>query len=69
MRAGRPCSTVEQTMTFAAPVPAQVSQRFETQRDLVGDRRQVFTLSDFAATAQGSEVATEVERARVASPP
>ena len=54
--------TVEQTMTFATPVPAQVSQRFETQRDLVGDRRQVFTMSGFSATAQGTEVPLEIER-------
>ena len=51
---------VEQTMTFAAPVPAQVSQRFETRRDLVGDRRQIFTLSDIGAMAQGSVVPIEV---------
>ena len=55
--------TVEQTMTFAAPVPAQVSQRFETERDLVGDRRQVFTMGDFSATAQGNETELQIERA------
>ncbi len=55
--------TVAQTMTFATPVPAQVSQRFETQRELVGDRRQVFTMSGFSATAQGTDVPLEIERA------
>ncbi len=53
--------TVRQTMTLANPVPAQISQRFETQRDLIGDRRQVFTMSGFAATAQGENVSVEVE--------
>jgi hypothetical protein len=52
---------VRQTMTFADPVPAQVSQRFETQRNLLGDRRQVFTMRDFAATAGGQSLPTEVE--------
>ena len=52
---------VSQTLTFANPVPAQVSQRFETQRNLIGDRRQVFTMTDFAARAGGQDLAVEVE--------
>jgi hypothetical protein len=54
--------SVQQTMTFATPVPAQVSQRFETHRDLVGDLRQVFTMSNFTASAQGTSVPVEVEQ-------
>ncbi len=53
--------TVKQTMRFAAPVPAQVSQRFETQTNLLGDRRQVFTLGEFAATAGGQSLSVETE--------
>jgi hypothetical protein len=52
---------VEQTIILATPVPAQISQTFETQRDLLGDRRQIFTLTDFGATAQGDALPVEVE--------
>ena len=52
---------VSQTLTFATPVPGQVSQRFETQRNLIGDRRQVFTMTNFSATADGQNVPVEVE--------
>lgn len=53
--------TVEQTLTLANPVPAQVSQRFETVRNLLGDRQQVFTMSGFGAGAGGREVDIETE--------
>lgn len=53
--------TVEQTLTLANPVPEQVAYGFEALTDLRGDRRQVFTMSQFAASAGGQEVGVETE--------
>jgi hypothetical protein len=47
---------VKQTITLTGPVPAQLSQRFETREDLVGDRQYVQTLSEITATVKGAEV-------------
>jgi hypothetical protein len=47
---------VEQTITFTGVVPPELSQKFETRQDLVGDRQYVFRLSEFAATVAGAPV-------------
>jgi hypothetical protein len=47
---------VKQTITLTGPVPDQLSQRFETREDLVGDRQYVQTLSEITATVKGAEV-------------
>jgi hypothetical protein len=44
---------VREDITFSGQVPAEVQQTFETKRDLLGDRRYVYTLSDFQATNGG----------------
>lgn len=44
---------VRQEVTFSGAAPAEVTQKFETKKDLLGDRRYVYTLSDFTATAGG----------------
>ena len=51
--------TVEQVLTFADPVPPDVTQRFETRRDLLGSRQQIFRVGDFSATAGGTGVSVE----------
>ena len=55
--------TVEQTMTFTGAVPQEVSQKFETREDLVGDRQYVQELSNFAATAGGATVTPNISTA------
>lgn len=45
--------TVRQEITFSGEPPAEVTQRLENQRDLMGDRRYVYTLTGFRATAGG----------------
>jgi hypothetical protein len=47
---------VKQTITLTGAVPPELSQRFETREDLVGDRQFVQTLSDITATVKGAEV-------------
>ena len=47
---------VSQTITFAGEAPANVTQKFETREDLMGDRQYVQTLSDFNATVRGASV-------------
>jgi len=47
---------VKQTITFTGSAPAELSQKFETREDLVGDRQYVQRLSDITATAAGSAV-------------
>jgi hypothetical protein len=47
---------VKQTITLTGAVPAELSQRFETRQDLVGDRQYVQTLSEITATVEGAEV-------------
>jgi hypothetical protein len=47
---------VKQTITLTGAVPPELSQRFETREDLVGDRQYVQTLSDITATVKGAVV-------------
>lgn len=51
---------VQQTITFSGAVPPQLSQKFETRENLVGDRQYVYDLSDIKATANGKDLAPEV---------
>jgi hypothetical protein len=53
--------TVKETVTFDS-APATLQQRFETRRDLVGDRQYVATLSDISALVKGAAVAPEVSK-------
>ena len=50
---------VKQTITLTGAVPPELSQRFETREDLVGDRQYVRTLSDITATVKGAEVTAD----------
>ena len=52
---------VKQTITFSGAAPAQLTQKFETLEDLVGDRQYVQTVSDVTATAKGASVNPQVE--------
>jgi hypothetical protein len=47
---------VKQTITLAGAVPPELSQKFETREDLVGDRQYVQKLSDITATVKGTQV-------------
>jgi Predicted membrane protein (DUF2207) len=47
---------VKQTVTFTGTVPAEVSQKFETREDLVGDRQYVQQLSEITATVGNAPV-------------
>jgi Predicted membrane protein (DUF2207) len=47
---------VKQTVVFTGTVPAELSQRFQTRQDVVGDRQYVQTLSDITATVEGAAV-------------
>jgi len=47
---------VKQTVTFTGTVPTEVSQKFETREDLVGDRQYVQQLSDITATVDNAPV-------------
>lgn len=47
---------VKQTVIFTGTVPAELSQRFQTRQDVVGDRQYVQTLSDITATVEGTAV-------------
>jgi hypothetical protein len=51
---------VRETITFSGPAPAQLTQKFETREDLVGDRQYVRTLSGITATAGGSPTTPNV---------
>jgi hypothetical protein len=51
---------VNQTITFTGDVPSEVSQRFETREDLVGDRQYVQDINDVTATAGGSPVSPNI---------
>lgn len=52
--------TVRQDITFST-VPAEVQQTFETKQDVLGDRRYVYDISGFQATAGGRPVESTVE--------
>ena len=47
---------VKQTITLTGAVPPEVSQKFETRQDVVGDRQYVQMLSEITATVKGAEV-------------
>ena len=47
---------VKQTIVLTGAVPPELSQKFETREDLVGDRQYVQTLSDITATVKGAAV-------------
>jgi hypothetical protein len=47
---------VKQTITLTAAVPPELSQRFETREDMVGDRQYVQQLSDITAMVKGAPV-------------
>jgi hypothetical protein len=47
---------VKQTIRFTGAVPAELSQKFETREDLVGDRQYVQGLSDMTASVEGAAV-------------
>jgi Predicted membrane protein (DUF2207) len=47
---------VKQTISLTGAVPAELSQRFETREDLVGDRQYVQKLSDITAAVKGTQV-------------
>jgi hypothetical protein len=47
---------VKQTIMLTGAVPPELSQRFETREDTVGDRQYVRTISDIRATVKGAEV-------------
>lgn len=46
--------TVRETVTFSGEAPAELTQRFETREDLVGDRQYVRTVSAVGATLGGA---------------
>ncbi len=47
---------VKQTVTFSGAVPSELSQKFETREDLVGDRQYVQAFDGITATAGGAAV-------------
>jgi len=47
---------VKQTIILTGAVPPELSQKFETREDLVGDRQYVQTLSEITATVKGAGV-------------
>ena len=47
---------VKQTITLTGAVPPELSQKFETRQDVVGDRQYVQTVSEITATIKGAEV-------------
>ena len=51
---------VKQTIIFTGAVPREVTQKFETREDLVGDRQYVQTMSGFTAAAGGAAVTPSV---------
>jgi hypothetical protein len=52
---------VKQTITLTGVVPPELSQRFETREDLVGDRQYVQQLSEITATVEGAPVQPRIE--------
>jgi Predicted membrane protein (DUF2207) len=51
---------VKQTIILTGTVPAELSQKFETREDLVGDRQYVQTLSDITAMVKGAAVQPKI---------
>ena len=52
---------VRQDITFAGQAPAEVKQTLEFKKDLLGDRRYVYDLSGFQATAGGQPFAPTLQ--------
>ena len=52
---------VKQTITFTGAVPPELSQKFETRENLVGDRQYVQTLSEITASVKGAAVTPTVK--------
>ena len=52
---------VKQTITFTGAVPSELSQKFETREDAVGDRQYVQQISEISASAKGATVAPTTE--------
>lgn len=53
---------VSQTLTFSGSAPAEVSQRFETRENVLGDREYVRQLKDITATVGGAAVTPTVTK-------
>lgn len=51
---------VKQTITLGGAVPGELSQKFETREDLVGDRQYVQKMTDITAMANGAAVTPQV---------
>jgi hypothetical protein len=51
---------VKQTITLTGAVPQEISQKFETREDLVGDRQYAQELRDIAATVGGAAVTPNI---------
>jgi hypothetical protein len=47
---------VQQTITFTGTPPAQLTQKFETRRNLLGDRQYEHKISDVTATSAGASL-------------
>ncbi len=52
---------VKETITFTGAVPPNVSQKFETRKDVVGNRQYVQNLSEITAAVAGSPVTPQVD--------
>ena len=52
---------VKQSITFTGAVPPELTQKFETRQDLVGDRQYVQTISDITASVKGAAVSPTIE--------
>ena len=52
---------VKQSITFTGAVPPELTQKFETRQDLVGDRQYVQTISDVTASVKGAAVSPTIE--------
>ena len=52
---------VKQTITFTGAVPPELTEKFETREDAVGDRQYVQQISEISASAKGAEVAPTTE--------
>jgi len=52
---------VTQTVTLSGTVPTELTQRFETREDLVGDRQYVHELTGVTATVNGAAVVPDIQ--------
>ncbi|MET1006842.1 MAG: DUF2207 domain-containing protein [Propionibacteriaceae bacterium] len=53
--------SVKQTITFTGTAPAELSQKFETRENLLGDREYELTVSDFTASGASGAITPTVE--------